>query len=99
MNDSPNHPEATFRLTEKHLLDAGYDPGPCLRDMIAAATDYQERGIQGKKYLLKLLARDFGAPRVRLPMRESPAPYAEAIHAQEKAERERQAAAFEAERR
>lgn len=48
MNDSHPSNEATFRLTEKHLLEAGYDPGPWLRDMIVAATAYQERGIQGK---------------------------------------------------
>jgi tRNA-splicing ligase RtcB len=88
MNDSDQTNEASFRLTEKHLLDAGYDPGPWFRDMLAAAAVYQERGIQGKKYLLKLLARDFGAPRFRLPMLDCPAPYAEAILAQEKAEKD-----------
>ncbi len=85
-NTSSNQPLSS--LTEKHLLDAGYPAGPMIPLMISAAETYQNRGISGKKYLLKLIARDFGAPQPALVMRETPLPLAEAICATDAEEKE-----------
>lgn len=88
MNQSSQQNEALFTLTAKHLLDAGYELTPLLDQMLQAANGYAERGIHGKKYLLKLLSRDFGPPPIRLSINDAPAPHAEAIRAKEKDERQ-----------
>lgn len=86
--EQPLSQQPLVTLTEKHLLEAGYPAGPMISLMIAAAETYQKRGISGKKYLLKLIARDFGEPQPALVMREAPLPLAEAIRATESAEKE-----------
>ena len=50
------------QLEKHHLLAAGYADDEQLPVLLEAAADYARRGIHGKKYLLKLLARDFGEP-------------------------------------
>ena len=60
--------------------------------MLRQAAEYQLRGISDSKYLLKLLRRDFAPPPPKFVMRGSPAPLAEAIHA-ESVEEERNLAA------
>ena len=69
------------QLEKHHLLAAGYADDEQLPVLLEASADYARRGIHGKKYLLKLLARDFGEPEPGLPMREDPLPLAEALQA------------------
>ena len=75
-------------LTEQDLVDAGYPPGPSIGEMLAMIAQYEERGISGKKYALKLLKREFGAPPPKAVMRETPLKLAEAIEGTNKEERE-----------
>ncbi len=75
-------------MTEKTLIKAGYAPGPQIQDMLRAAKEFEARGVSGNKYLLKLLKREFGEPPPRFPMREEALPWAEAIRAESKEEKE-----------
>ena len=70
------------------LLDLGYRPGPELETMLTRLTELGARGVTGHKYLLKLLAREFGPPPPRLVLREHPVPWTEALEATGKDEHE-----------
>ncbi len=61
------------------LIAAGYRPGPIFKQMLERAAEYEARGVSEKKYLLKLLKRDFEPPPPKSVMRKKPAPLAEAI--------------------
>jgi tRNA-splicing ligase RtcB len=67
-------------ITENYLIGAGYEPGTMLNQMLVKAVALHDRGIHDRKYVLKLLAREFGAPPPKVVMREKPLPLAEAIH-------------------
>lgn len=73
-------------MNRKDLIKAGYPPGPQLDEMLTALAGLKTRGVTGKKYLLKLLKRDFGPPPPRFAMRDTPLPCAEAITASTKEE-------------
>ena len=73
-------------LSENDLLAAGYPPGERIDSMLAHLAELGERGITDPKYALKLLKRAFGPPPPRMAMRETPAPFAEAIEAESRDE-------------
>lgn len=75
-------------LKKKDLLEAGWPKGPQLAEMMEQVREYQERGISDRKYLFKLLSRDYGPPEPKVKMREKPAPYSEAIRGESKEEKE-----------
>lgn len=66
-------------ITEKQLIAAGYEPGPMMENMLEKAADFDARGVTDPKYVLKLLAREFGPPPPKAVMREKPVLLAEAI--------------------
>lgn len=66
-------------LKKKELREAGWAEGPQLDEMVEPVRELQGRGVCDRKYLLKLLVRDFGKPEPKVKMREKPAPLAEAI--------------------
>ncbi len=74
-------------MNAKDLLKTGYRPGPQIDDMLAAIADLNARGIVDRKYILKLLKREFGPPPPQFIMREKPAPCTEAISAETKEEK------------
>ncbi|MFT6178638.1 MAG: RNA-splicing ligase RtcB [Akkermansiaceae bacterium] len=74
-------------MNAKDLLKTGYRPGPQIGDMLAMIADLQTRGIISRKYILKLLKREFGDPPPQFEMREKPAPCTEAIRAETKEEK------------
>lgn len=77
-----DHPSAS------DLLELGYPPGEPLQAMLRRLAELDARGVSGRKYLLKLLAREFGPPPPRLALREHALPWAEAIAASGKDEHE-----------
>ena len=79
-------------LNGQDLIDAGYQTGPMIGEMLAKVAEYEERGITGKKYVLKLLKRDFKAPPPKAAMRDKAAPLAEAIEPTTKEEEKNVAA-------
>lgn len=67
-------------LTSKHLIEDGWTPGPHFGQALERAREYEQRGIDDVKYLLKLLRRDFEeAFREKIAMRSEPLPFSEAI--------------------
>ena len=68
-------------ITAQDLLDAGWCEGPEIGQALDRARQYQERGINDPKYLLKLLARDVPKAKTKLTARDQPAPLGEAIAA------------------
>ena len=68
-------------MNAKILIKAGYSPGPQLDAMLTQAEELGARGVTGNKYILKLLAREFGPPPPKFSMREKPLRCAEAIRA------------------
>lgn len=68
-------------LSESDLIDLGYPPGPGLATLLRRLDELSGRGVTGRKYLLKLLAREFGPPPPRLVPREHPVPWSEALEA------------------
>ena len=74
-------------MNAQDLLKTGYRPGPQIDDMLAMIADLQTRGIISRKYILKLLKREFGDPPPQFEMREKPAPCTEAIRAETKEEK------------
>ncbi len=68
-------------MNAKDLIKAGYQPGPQIEKMLVAINELQSRGVTGKKYILKLLKRQFGEPNPKLHLREKPIPHTEAIQA------------------
>ncbi|MBK1834856.1 RtcB family protein [Roseibacillus ishigakijimensis] len=79
-------------LKKKDLIEAGWPKGPQLEEMMEKVRALQERGVCDRKYLFKLLSRDFGAPEPKVKMRERPAPFSEAIRGESKEEKENVAA-------
>lgn len=68
-------------LTGQDILDAGYPSGPIIGEMLKATREYAGRGITDRKYVLKLLKREFPPPAPKATMRSEPAPIVEAIEA------------------
>lgn len=68
------------------LIEAGYEPGPMIGEMLAKVAEYEARGILDPHYMMKLLKRDFQAPPPKLAMREEPVAFTEAIAPQGKVE-------------
>ena len=68
-------------IDQDDLLEAGWPRSELYAELIAAARDYEARGIKDKKYILKLLERDFEKPDPRLSMRREPTAWSEAIEA------------------
>ncbi len=66
-------------IDKEILLEAGWPQSPLYRDLIAAAREYEERGIEDIPYLLKLLERRFPKPDPKIPRRAKPVPFSEAI--------------------
>lgn len=79
-------------LKKKDLREAGWPKGAQLDEMMEKVRELQERGVCDRKYLFKLLVRDFGAPEPKVKMRETAAPLAEAIRGESKEEKENVAA-------
>ncbi|MBB5351287.1 RNA-splicing ligase RtcB [Haloferula luteola] len=75
-------------ITKNDLIAAGYLPGPRLEAMLEKLAEYRTRGITSPKYLIKLLKREFGDPVPKPTLRDSPLPWAEAIRAETREERE-----------
>jgi len=74
-------------ITGDDLIEAGYAPGPLIGKMLARAAEHQAKGVADRKYLLKLLKREFEAPPPKLAMREKPVALTEAIEPTSKEER------------
>ena len=75
-------------LKKKDLIEAGWPRGPQLVEMLDKVRELQERGVCDRKYLFKLLSRDYGAPEPKAKMREKAAPFTEAIQGETKEEKE-----------
>jgi hypothetical protein len=75
-------------MNAKDLLKAGYRPGPQIDDMLAMIAKLQARGIIHRKYLFKILRREFGDPPPAFTWRERPRPFGEAIQAITRDEKE-----------
>lgn len=75
-------------MNAKDLIKAGYRPGPQINDMIAMIADLRAKGVVQRKYLLKILKREFGAPPPAFAWRERAVPLGEAIQATTKEEKE-----------
>ncbi len=68
-------------ITGQDLIDAGYAPGPQFRELLAAAAEYEERGITDRQYALKLLKKRHVPALAKETMRATGAPLTEAIAA------------------
>lgn len=77
----------TMILNGDDLIEAGYERGPVIGEMLAKVAEYEARGISEKKYALKLLKRDFKAPPPKMAMREKAVKFTEAIAPQGKEEK------------
>ena len=75
-------------MKPEHLIKAGYQPGPQIEEMLIRVSELEARGVSGRKYLLKLLAREFGPPPPRYVMREKSLRCTEALRASSKEEKE-----------
>jgi len=75
-------------LTSQDLIDAGYEPGPIFKILLAKIDEYEAKGIKDPKYALKLLKRDCGAPVVKLKRRAEPVAFGEAIAPANEVERD-----------
>ncbi len=75
-------------LSSQDLIDAGYESGLQLKELLSKIAEYEARGISDPKYALKLLKRDVGPPPPKHVMRESPVAWSEAIVPVTKEERE-----------
>ncbi len=74
-------------LTPQDLVDAGWpEDAELLETILTEAKALQKRGIDSRKYLLKLLARRFPKPNPLLTMRSEPLPFGEAIEATNEAD-------------
>ncbi len=65
----------------QHDLEAAYPGDDRIPQMLARLDELAAKGITDRKYALKLLKREFGAPPPKMAVREEPAPLAEAIEA------------------
>ena len=75
-------------LNGQDLIDAGWESGPMIGEMLVKIEEYEARGITDAKYILKLLKRDFIPPPPKMQMREKAAPFSEAIRPETKEEKE-----------
>jgi len=69
------------------LIELGYPAGPLIGQLVERIAEYQERGICDRKYLLKLLEREFGEPNPKVKMRDRALPFGKAIEASNKDEK------------
>lgn len=69
------------------LIELGYPNGPLIGQLVERIAEYQERGICDRKYLLKLLEREFGTPNPKVKMRDRAIGFGKAIEATNKDER------------
>lgn len=74
-------------INGQDLIDAGWESGPMIGEMLAKVDEYEARGITDAKYIIKLLKRDFIAPPPKMQMREKAAPFSEAIRPETKEEK------------
>ena len=74
-------------INAQDLIDAGWEPGPQIAEMLVKIDEYESRGITDAKYMLKLLKRDFTPPPAKMLMREKAAPFSEAIRPESKEEK------------
>ncbi|MDP0491577.1 MAG: RtcB family protein [Verrucomicrobiota bacterium JB023] len=77
-----------MKITINDLIEAGWDQDLVLAEMMEKVKSYEERGICDRKYLYKLLAKDFGKPQPKVGLRQEPAEVAEAIRAESDEEKE-----------
>lgn len=77
--------------SDESILE-GWSEGPRLAEMAVRLAEYRARGIHDRKYLVKLLGREFGAPETKRKMRDEPAPLAEALRGESKEEKDNIAA-------
>lgn len=75
-------------MNAKDLIKAGYRPGPQIDDMLDLIASLQAKGIVSRKYLFKILRREFGDPPPVFDWRERPTSLGEAIQATNKEEKE-----------
>lgn len=75
-------------INGQDLIDAGWEAGPQIAEMLEKIKEYEARGITNAKYMLKLLKRDFTPPPAKMLMREKAAPFSEAIRPETKEEKE-----------
>ena len=68
------------------LIEAGWLPSGQFPKLLAAAAEFEARGIADKDYVLKLLARDFPKPPPKLRPRDEPIAFGEAIAATSEAD-------------
>lgn len=68
------------------MIEAGYESGPMIGEMLAKVAEYEARGISDGKYAMKLLKREFKAPPPKMAMREKAVTFTEAIAPQGKEE-------------
>ncbi len=68
-------------ITHEDLIEAGWPRSALFQQLIAAAREYEARGIDDKSYILKLLDRDFSKPDPKLQPRSEPLSFGEAIEA------------------
>ncbi len=73
-------------LDGNDLIDAGWLPSAQFPELLAAAAEYEQRGICDPAYVLKLLARDFPMPPAKLRPRDLPLSIGEAIAATSEAD-------------
>ena len=69
------------------LIELGYPNGPIIGQLVERIAEYTERGICDRKYLLKLLEREFGVPNPKVKMRDQALDFGKAIEATNKDER------------
>lgn len=68
-------------ITQEDLVAAGWPRSALFARLIAAAREFENRGIKDKEYILKLLERDFEKPDSRIRLREAPLAWSEAVTA------------------
>ena len=74
-------------FTRPDLMEVGYSADLPLEKMVEFANQRITRGITSRKYILKLLAREYGAPFPLLEMREESLSFSQAIIAKTKEEK------------
>jgi len=75
----PTRNKTIYMITKLELIELGYPEGALIEEIWARVLQHQQSGITQRKYLLKLLRREFGAPDGRMKMRKRPLPFGKAI--------------------
>ncbi len=68
-------------INHEDLEDAGWPKSVLYGELIEKARQLEEKGIEDKAYILKLLSRDFPKPEPKLKRRDEPVSFGEAIEA------------------